>query len=370
MRFRHKVKSTTNLSRELSVSAIIQDSSKSLLQTDTKDVLIDPLIPKNDYFSRVLDSLPQGRCLTLAYGSGVFQQEGHKSKKDNMTDFIIAVDDSRSWHRQNIDQNPHHYAGLIRNFGPKVIADIQEKWGARIYFNTLIPFEDGMIKYGVISRSDLITDLLDWETLYVAGRLHKPVNILEIEDSQEVSMALRQNLTSSLHTALLLLPDTFSEEQLYLTLAGLSYTGDLRMLVGEDKNKVANIVQPQVPLFRELYKERLKCLEEFVEVEEGRGRQDTSLASRHYHLTMLPSRLQRLLVKDWNRDGISRDVEEVIRAAASDPDTEDMVKRSVSHIVAMSSTSQALKGILSAGAVKTVRYSLAKLRKMFKSMKT
>lgn len=141
------------------------------------------------------------------------------------------------------------------------------------------------------------------------------------------------------------------------------------MVVGEDKNKVANIVAPQIPLFRELYRERLKSLEEFVEVEDGLGRQDTSLTGRHYHLTMLPSRLQRLLVKDWNRDGMSRDVEEVLRAAASDPDTEDMVRRGVSQIVARSSTSQALKGILSAGAVKTVRYSLAKLRKMFKSMK-
>ena len=120
----------------------------------------------------------------------------------------------------------------------KFKTNIQENWGARIYFNTLIPFETGLIKYGVISESDLVTDLLDWETLYVAGRLHKPVNILEQGGEEEVGMALRQNLMSSLHTALLLLPDTFTEEQLYLTLAGLSYTGDLRMIMGEDKNKV------------------------------------------------------------------------------------------------------------------------------------
>ena len=67
----------------------------------------------------------------------------------------------------------------MRRFGSRAIADIQRKYGGQFYFNTLIPFEEGQIKYGVISREDFISDLLDWDTMYAAGRLHKPVRILE-----------------------------------------------------------------------------------------------------------------------------------------------------------------------------------------------
>merc|ERR1719369_930385 len=85
---------------------------------------------------------------------------------------------------------------------------------------------------------------------------------------------------------------------------------------------------------------------------------------------MLPTCLQRLLVKEWNKDGRTRDVEDVLRAAANEPDSDDLVRKAVYRIVTTSSSVQAVKGIFSAGAVKTVRYSLAKLAKMFKSMRT
>ena len=63
---------------------------------------------------------------------------------------------------------------------------IQRFYGAKLYFNTLVPWGEGKIKYGVIDRwerkyiesssqrsqfrKDLLLDLMDWQTLYTAGR--------------------------------------------------------------------------------------------------------------------------------------------------------------------------------------------------------
>ncbi len=85
------------------------------------------------------------------------------------------------------------------------------------------------------SRHHLIADLLDWESLYIAGRLQKPVRMIHEtrkEDDAELHMALRMNLKNALHTSLLLLPEKFTEEQLQEKLCGLSYQGDFRMTIG------------------------------------------------------------------------------------------------------------------------------------------
>lgn len=68
----------------------------------------------------------------------------------------------------------------------------------------------------------------------------------------------------------------------------------MRMHIGEDQNKVTNIVRAQTQEFRSLYTPVLKELEEYVVLDQfkGLGEQDTSPPARLYHLSMLPKRLQ------------------------------------------------------------------------------
>ena len=86
-----------------------------------------------------------------------------------------------NFRRRNRESGPQptFVIPVLRHVGGHLLADFQDKTGARLYFNTLIPFEKGLIKYGVISTDALLSDLLDWESLYAGGRLHKPVNVLE-----------------------------------------------------------------------------------------------------------------------------------------------------------------------------------------------
>ena len=197
----------------------------------------DPLVT-SDLFDRVLQRFPKGSStdkdydwpLAFAYGSGVFKQEGNISR-GNMIDFVLVVENSDDWHTQNLIMNPKDYSGLMSMLGGKNLAYLQDKIRANCYFNAFVPFEEGQIKYGVINRSNLMSDLLDWETLYIGGRMHKPVKIIQKADKiqdPDLHLALRMNLKNALHTSLLMLPEKFPERMLYDTICGLSYSGDFR----------------------------------------------------------------------------------------------------------------------------------------------
>lgn len=210
----------------------------------------------------------------FAYGSGVIEQneycsfqEGHlpvpphdnahqKEDKGNgsssssggpstasampMVDLIFAVEDSASWHLANIAMNPSHYTPFLP-ISATHTAKFQEGIPAYLWFNTYIPMNltrhpGRHMKYGVISRDHLQQDLSAWTDLYAAGRLHKPVRILQ--GDPQIERCIETNREQAVRSSLLLLPERFSDLQLYLTIASLSYGGDPRMLFGENPRKV------------------------------------------------------------------------------------------------------------------------------------
>lgn len=268
-----------------------------------------------------------------------------------MIDLVFCVNDSLEWHRQNMQINSSHYSA-VRVMGSSVISKIQTQFGARVYCNTLIPLDDGStIKYGVVSTSDLNSDLIDWTYLYLAGRLHKPVEVL-YSPGLDIQNAIATNFTNALHVSLLLLPERFTYFDLFYTIANLSYAGDFRMIFGENKDKVKNIVAPQLPDFRDLYMPTLKCFCRHLTLpmdDNGQLLQDKSEAATLYHLQHLPKTL---------KDQLSP-----VKQLSNDPNLPRIVQKNVNQIVWKSSVFQSLKNIPTAGLSKAIQYSWKKVLK-------
>lgn len=323
------------------------------------------------HLRRMLTYFPQDISLAFAYGSAVFRQTGasHSHVNNNMLDFVFAVDDPVSWHTMNLMQNRSHYS-FLKYLGPKQISKVQNKYGAGVYYNTLVPCEGKVIKYGVVSTDTLIEDLLYWKTLYIAGRLHKPVKILVQKENKQLRTALNTNLKSAVIAAFLMLPESFSEEELYLQIAGLSYSGDFRMIIGEDKSKVMNIVKPNIGHFQKLYSGILQeCPQAVYKPTLGKVEVDKSPEGQFLQLMNLPKTLQQQITAFVDQPGRNRDVEEVLLQVALDPDCGIVVQQAIFGIVKSFSLTQSTKGIFTAGVKKTISYSAKKLYKMMKSLR-
>lgn len=91
------------------------------------------------------------------------------------------------------------------------------------------------------------------------------------------------------------LPTEFSEKQLFETIAGISYSGDPRMVLpGENRGKVGNIVRKQGPQFRELYYRLVTGLPGVHwPADSSAIQQDTSPVARVAHVKKLPPVLLR-----------------------------------------------------------------------------
>nr|DBA18708.1 TPA: hypothetical protein GDO54_016924 [Pyxicephalus adspersus] len=304
------------------------------------------------HLRKMLTYFPQDMSLAFAYGSAVFKQAGasQSNAKNNMLDFVFAVDDPVTWHTMNLMQNRSHYS-FLKYLGPKQISNIQNNYGAGVYYNTLVPCDGKIIKYGIVSTDALIEDLLHWKSLYIAGRLHKPVKILMQKENEKLRTAMNTNLKSAVITAFLMLPES-----------------DFRMIIGEDKSKVMNIVKPNIGHFQKLYSGILQECPQAV-YKQGKVEVDKSPEGQFIQLMNLPKTLQQKITYFVDQPGRNRDVEEVLLQVAQDPDCGIVVQQAIFGIVKSFSLTQSTKGIFTAGVKKTISYSAKKLHKMIKSLK-
>ncbi|KAL1515709.1 hypothetical protein AB1Y20_002325 [Prymnesium parvum] len=337
----------------------------------------------------------------FAYGSAVYPQEGSSSSSELMTDFIFCTDDAEVWHSDNLCRHPTHYSSLALG-GPRFLAAVQNNLGAGVYYNTLVHVQGHLIKYGVVESSRLIDDLRHWKFLYLSGRMHKPVLMLR-PPSDELVAAMADNRRSALAVALLLLPQRFNERELLTQICGMSYGGDVRMGVGENWSKVSRIVAGQREHLKQLYSMPLEELKGGLHAGKSavlsavlaasdecgggpRYEQDIGLEARRQLLRRIPTHVRRELLAELPRrpshaspppsgEGSLLEMEAAVAsvwntAACAHKANRDLsvaLQRSIFRVVRRASLSQTLKGVVTAGPLRSFRYAATKISKRLRS---
>eukprot|EP01098_Paradermamoeba_levis_P013389 TRINITY_DN6097_c0_g1_i1.p1 TRINITY_DN6097_c0_g1~~TRINITY_DN6097_c0_g1_i1.p1 ORF type:complete len:324 (-),score=40.56 TRINITY_DN6097_c0_g1_i1:55-1026(-) len=311
---------------------------------------------------RILERVPPV-SFAFAYGSGVKKQLGYENpqKKPPMIDLVFAVDQPVEWHKANLVKNRSHYS-FLKQVGGRGISWVQDL-GPSIYFNPFVKLLPGMeFKYGVISTSKLSEDLHNWSSLYVAGRMQKPIEILH--KHEEIEKANIKNLQSAIRLALLLLPSEFTEELLYLTICGISYNGDIRMGIGENQNKVANIVRGNFQEFHELYFPLLKQFPHLRILSNGVIQQDITQDSIFNLFHAMPPSLRGVSSKYFQEQENQRKKHK-IRLSDQQLQSEIQIslQKGLKQINQMASLVQTTKGFFSAGLWRSSVYLANKILK-------
>jgi len=297
---------------------------------------------------QIIGHFPQME-FAMAYGSGVFSQKGYAAAQRPMIDFIFGVRGSEAWHAENLTVNRNHYSALGTLGGAKCVTAFQRFGGQQIYYHPFVEVDGHPVKYGVMELSDLERDLEQWSTLFVSGRLHKPSAL--IETPERTAKLQQQNLNYALHTALALLPARFGRNQLWETIAGLSYCGDPRFAIGaENPMKVSNIVGADPSRFEDWYRESLRSID-WVQADGDFMQHAGDEESRKLIWGGLPSVLQQAAPED-------------LAAQHDDPGPFQVKLRgAIGGIVARPAALQAARGVVSAGVVKSIKYAWEKRSK-------
>ncbi|KAJ1843690.1 Mitochondrial translocator assembly and maintenance protein 41 [Coemansia sp. RSA 2708] len=299
----------------------------------------------------------------FAYGSGVYKQTGYAGESKPMVDLIFGVSHPDHWHALNIAQNRAHYS-FMGTLGAHAVSFVQDRAGAGVYYNPFVEVNGMVVKYGVVSMDTLGSDLLNWDTLYLAGRMHKPTLTLRRDPLMRISKQV--NLTHAVRAALLMLPKNFTSEELFRRIASLSFAGDFRMRVGgENPRKVHNIVEAQMPLFKSRYSSIIEGLPNLEYIGQDLLQQNMSPQERAAMLRKMPNNFYDRLIKQGRKAGIKLPpglgAERVNSEKLVAVDSIDKIAtKAVESIVAWPALTQSVKGVLSSGVSKSISYMYAK----------
>jgi translocator assembly and maintenance protein 41 len=305
----------------------------------------------------------------FGYGSGVLSQTAEKKNGNSMVDVIVVVRDAHKFHEANLRRNPQHYSWLSRS--PTVCTFVQRhqlprnRWLSNpgVYFHVM----DGSMKYGVVQADDLSRDLTNWSCLYLAGRLHKPVVMVLSNDDELEAQQQERNLPAALSAAMLLQwhehgvdNNTYNTVDVYQRIASLSYTGDPRMsLRAEDPAKISNLVHSpgQLDRFQSLYRPAAVQLQRqgILSVDSNHHHQWTWDANNPLAHAQLWQSLPVAIRSQCRYD--SKSGATAAAAAAS------LLPRVLAATVAPAARYQSIKGLWTAGLVRSAVYAFRKLSK-------
>ena len=194
----------------------------------------------------------------FCYGSAAFPQAGYNySKETPMIDLIFIVENFYEWNQENFSKNRAHYSGFGYLIGPPLLSFLERKF-IPIHYNPYVTLGKFQVKYGVASVKEVLNNLENWENLILAGRMQKPIRILRNSSvlySEKILAAMQSNYISAMSLAFLMNFDQFVQEKmLYNTICSLSFIGDIRMVLGlEKQDKIQGIVDKQEENFRQIY---------------------------------------------------------------------------------------------------------------------
>ena len=282
-----------------------------------------------------------------AYGSSIAYQSGYKANEKKQVDLIVVVDDIKKFYEENLKKNGYMYKMTPKIYFKHASKERLKK-AAGICYTTDIKYGIDTYKMGVIEKVDVLDDLLNWKTFYIAGRFQKEM-FTAVED-KEIEKANELNKKNALTIALLLLDkDKPKLIDLYEQICSLSYMGDNRKnFKAEDPNKIKKLASGSKDHFNKEYKDKTNL---FTTDKDENIKIDYKKV--YSMIKYLPNELKEKIFDSIGNSQEEEKIEEIRK----------IIKGYLTEIIKGSSSGQTKKGILTTGPKNSISYALSKLKK-------